>query len=172
MSFEYKLAQELSDTEWEQLYHGSYNLKVIREMGGDGGDKPPLQDFYNEQMDRIEAGDLVAWAIRKDDEHLGHIMLVKSSGEWEIGVAIIDDERWGSGVGIRAGLYALGFAFEELGAQQVIAFSYGRDPNTKEQFMRIGFRPLSSFLYMPVEVYDTKWRGKIKGLPSATESDD
>lgn len=161
MSLIYKPLEELSDEEWGKAHEAFYSPELTAEMGGIPQEPVPLQEFYNTTMDSIENGSLVAWAIIKDDEYLGHMLLVNGSGEWEIGVALVDENRWGSGVGIRAGLYALRFAFEELGAQQVIAFALGRNPNNKAQFERIGFRPFLNFLMMPIEVYDSKWRDRL-----------
>lgn len=172
MALQYIRLEHLTDAQWADAHAGFYNLKVVREMGGEIYTPLSLHEFYDETMTEIEEGRLVGWAIIKGDEYLGHMMLVNKSGEWEIGVAIIDEARWGSGVGIRAGLYALRFAFEELGTKQVIAFFQGRNPDTKEQFLRIGFRPFLNFLIMPVEVYDTKWRGRIKDSPTTTEDEE
>lgn len=163
VSLIYKPLKELSDEEWAEAHKAFYSLKLTRKMGGSTDYvTPPLQEFYNAMMDEIEAERLIGWAIIRDGEYIGHTVLVNTPGEWEIGVALANEEDWGSGVGIRAGLYALRFAFEELGAQQVIAFAYNPDGEARGYIERVGFRPMMNFLMMPVEVWNAKWKGKVK----------
>lgn len=164
MSLVYKPLAEMSDEEWAKAHEAFYSLKLTRKMGGNTDYVvPPLQEFYNTMMDEIEAERLIGWAIIREGEYIGHTVLVKPHGAWEVGTALASEDDWGSGVGVRATLHALRHAFEELGEKQVIAFAYGKDGEARRYLERGGFRPMMNFLVMPVEVWDARWRGKVKG---------
>lgn len=163
MSLVYKPLQEMSDEEWGEAHKAFYSLKLTRKMGGPTDYvTPSLQEFYNTMMDEFDKERLVGWAIIRDGEYVGHTVLVCPHGEWEVGTALVDEGDWGSGLGVRATLYALRFAFEELGAQQVIAFAYNPDGESRGYLERGGFRPMMNFLMMPVEVWDARWKDKVK----------
>lgn len=155
--------EEMNDTQWAAMYAASYSPELIEVMGGTVPDTViPLQDFYNKAMDEVEQKQLVGWAIVDDEAYLGHMFLVRPHSEWEVGVALVDKETRGHGVGVRAGLYALRFAFEELGAEQVMAFTIAPDGKVKEYVTRMGFRPFLNFMYMPKEVWNDRWAGRVK----------
>lgn len=159
----YERVENLTDEQWAAAHAAFYSLKLHRVMGGPTEyETPTLQAFYNKMMDELEAKRIYAWAILRDEEYIGHTILVSHQNEWEAGVALANEEDWGSGIGIRAILYALRFAFEELGLKQVIAFTNGADGKARDITIRGGFRPFFHFLMMPVEVWDAKWRGRVK----------
>lgn len=160
----YVKLEDMSDSMWEASHKAYYSLELAREMGGVINERPPLQDFYNTMMDEIEAGRLIGWALISDenDEYLGHTVLVKPHGEWEVGTALVSKSDWGSGMGVRATLHALRYAFEEMGAKQVIAFALNPSGVSKDYLIRGGFRPFLNFLLMPVEVWESRWKGRVK----------
>ena len=142
-----------------------FSLKLARHMGSDPAlmpPKPPLQAFYNDVMDRIEAGTLKVWAILRGDEYVGHTILDKTNGEWELGTVLADDSLWGSGIGVRSSLHALKWAFEIDGANWVMAFVNSRDPRVKDIVERGGFKPFMHFWLMTRETWDAKWRRRMK----------
>lgn len=154
--------EEMNDSQWAAMYTAAYSPELIETMGGDIPDVVlPLQDFYNKAMDEIDAGTLKGWAIVDDEAYLGQVLLVRPHGEWEVGVALADTETRGRGLGVRAGLYALRTAFEELGAEQVMAFTLAEDGKVKEYTERMGFRPFLHFMYMPKEVWFDRWHGRV-----------
>lgn len=153
--------EEMTDSQWAASYTAFYSPELTEEMGGVVPDTIiPLQDFYNKTMEQVERGLLKGWAIVDDEAYLGHVLLVRPHGEWEVGVALVGTETRGRGLGIRATLYALRVAFEELGAEQVVAFAHGSSGEAKGYLLRGGFRPFLNFLYMPKEVWLTRWAGR------------
>lgn len=153
--------QEMDDSMWQEAHKAFFSLELNREMGGGGTEVLPLQDFYNSTMDEIEAGNLVGWAIADGEEYLGHMLLVRPQGEWEVGVALASKERRGSGIGVRACLYALRYAFEELGAQQVIAFAHNPNGVAGDMLLRGGFVSMFHFLYMNRDMWRARWGGRV-----------
>lgn len=150
--------EDMDDAMWAEAHKAYYSLELTREMGGPTDyEVPTLQSFYNMMMDAIDEGQMYGWTILKDDEYAGHAALVKRETEWEVGVAVVSQEDRGRGLGIRAGLHALRFAFEELGAKQIIAFAYNPNGIAKGMIERIGFRPFLNFLMLPIEVWEEKW---------------
>lgn len=160
---DYLPLEEMNDAQWAAAYTAFHSPELTEVMGGQVPDTIlPLQDFYNTAMDQIEHGQLKGWAIVDDEAYLGHVLLVRPHNEWEVGVALVNGETRGRGVGIRATLYALRIAFEELGAEQVIAFAHGPDGKAKSYLTRGGFRPFLNFLYMPKEVWEQRWKGRVE----------
>lgn len=150
--------QDLTDEQWAQAHKAFYSLELIREMGGAVPDRTlSLQEFYNWAHDEMEADKLHGWAIVDDEEYLGHVLLVRPQGEWEVGVAIVDKSLRGSGVGVRAGLYALRYAFEELEAEQVVAFANNPDSGVREMLLRMDFKPMFHFLYINHDAWEVRW---------------
>ena len=134
-------------------------------MGGDPAalpPKPPLLQFYSTIMDAVEAGQFMAWGIiSPDDKYVGHTILDKSTGEWEMGTVLVDESLWGSGIGVRAALTALKWAFEEDDAEWVISFVNSKDPRVERIVQKGGFRKLLHFWVMDKPTWDAKWRSRM-----------
>lgn len=155
---EYIRFEDLTDDQWAQAHKAFYSLELTREQGGTLPDViPSLQEFYNTTQDVIEAGNLVGWAIVDDEKYLGHALLVRPQGEWEVGVAVADKQDRGTGMGLRAALYALRYAFEELEAEHVVAFANNPNGVMRDILLRGGFKPLFHFLYITKEGWEERW---------------
>ena len=157
--------ENLSDTQWQEALEGFYSLKLHRQMGSDPNyvpTKPDVLTFYNTVMDGVENGVYRAWAILRDGHYVGHTILDKSSGEWEMGTALADESLWSSGYGVKAALHAMRWAFEEDGAGWVIAFTQGKDPRVKDMVERGGFKRFAHFWIMSSETWDAKWRPRME----------
>lgn len=155
---EYVRFDDLTDAQWEQAHKAFYSLELTREQGGTLPDVvPSLQEFYNTTWDAIDSGDLVGWAIVDDERYLGHALLVHPHGEWEVGVAVADKQNRGTGMGLRAALYALRYAFEELEAEHVVAFTNNPNSDIRDILLRGGFKPLFHFLYITKDTWEERW---------------
>jgi RimJ/RimL family protein N-acetyltransferase len=156
---------ELSDKHWYQAYLTMFNPKLARHMGVDPlliANPPSLVQFYQNLMNAHKEGRFMAWGIIREDEYLGHTLLDKTCGEWEIGTVLKDEKLWGSGLGVRATLRALKWAFEEQDIEWVVAFTQGRDPKVPDLLRRGGFRPLFNYHVMHRDVWKQKWGRRSK----------
>lgn len=157
--------ENLTDDQWRDAHDAFYSLKLARHMGTDAAQMPPKPDlltFYSKVMDGVERGVFRAWAILRDGKYVGHTILDKGSGEWEMGTALVDEGLWSSGIGVKAALHAMRWAFEEDNADWVIAFTNGKDPRVKEIVEKGGFRRFAHFWIMPKETWDAKWRPRME----------
>ena len=153
--------QDLTDEQWYHAYLTMFDRKLAYHMGVDPAliaNPPKLIEFYQNIMGVIEAGKFVGWGIiDKNGEYLGHTILDKTCGEWEVGTVLADEELWSSGVGVRATLHALRHAFTELDTEWVVAFTQGKDPKVKDILLRGGFRPFMHFLVMHRDGWKERW---------------
>ena len=154
--------ERLSDQQWQAAWDMMYDLKLTRHIGTENPQpKPPLQVFYNEMMDAVERGTLKAWGVvGEDGTYHGHTVLEKSTGEWEMGTVLGNEELWGSGIGFRAAMYALRWAFDH-GAQWALAFVRSRDPRVAEMVEKVGFKKFMHFYVLSRETWDERWASKV-----------
>lgn len=165
----YKLVpiERLTDEQWKQAWDVMYSLKLARHMGSDPAHivKPPLLTFYCNIMDAVEAGRFKAWALL--DEHgtyLGHTVLDKSTGEWELGVVIANEELWSSGLGVKMALYGLRHVFDVEGSDWAIVFTNGRDPRVHDMVERGGFQRFMHFRIMSRETWERLWKDRASRI--------
>lgn len=167
MGYQLVPIEQLTDEQWATAHDAFYSLRMARHMGTDPAQMPPKPDlltFYNMVMDNLEAGRFRAWVLFKDGEYVGHTILDKGNGEWEMGTALFDEDLWHTGIGVKATLHALRWAFEEDGSDWVIAFVNSRDPRVKEVVRKGGFKPFAHFWVMSKETWDAKWRPRMERL--------
>lgn len=155
----------MNDAQWAKAHETFYSLRLLRHMGTDPNaipEKPTLLNFYSNIMSAIEAGKFKAWAVLDaNGDYLGHSILDKTSGEWEMGAVIADENRWSSGIGVKAALTALKWAFEEDGAEWVVSFVTSTDPRVKGMVERGGFKPLFHFHVMHRDTWYEKWHPRM-----------
>ena len=156
---------ELSDEHWYEAYLTVYDRKLAQYMGTDPRfvvNPPSLVDFYNNITAHMQNGTFMGWAIVDDDEnYLGHAILDKSTGEWELGVVVPDESRRGTGIGIRAAIYAMNWAFENPECEWVIA--YANHPSTdfmRKFLIRAGFRKMMNFYVIDRPTFEERWKYK------------
>lgn len=155
--------EKLTDDQWEQAWNVMYSLKLARHMGNDTWiQKPDLLSFYNNIMDAVEAGRFKAWGVIDEyGDYHGHTVLDKSTGEWEMGTVLANEELWSSGIGVRAAAYAMRWAFEEDGANWVIVFTNGRDPRVHSMVERAGFEKFMHFRVMSKRTWNERWKDRV-----------
>lgn len=104
----------------------------------------------------------MGWAIiDKDDEYIGHAILDKSSGEWELGVVVPDETRRGYGIGLRAAIYALNWAFKNEDTQWVVAWANHPGTDFMRKFLtRAGFKKLMNFFVIDRPTFEKRWKYK------------
>lgn len=160
--------EELSDAHWADAHKAMYDPKLAEHMGSDPNlirTPPSLEQFYMNVMDAVEAGKFKAWALLDDDDtYVGHTVLDKSSGEWESGTMLWNPQHWGSGLGVRATLYALRWAFETDGADWVIAFTNGVDPRVIRMHEKAGYQRFMHFWIFSRHTWETRWADKAGRL--------
>jgi RimJ/RimL family protein N-acetyltransferase len=149
------------------LWYHAWNAMFDQDLGDHMGvnpeiiaSKPPLEVFYQRVMDSHAEGRFMAWAIVVGDEFKGYTLFDKTFGEWEIGTVLIDPKDWGSGLGARATLKALRWAFEEQDIEWVVAFTQGKDPKVAELLHRGGFRPFLHFHVLDKPTWHARWRAR------------
>lgn len=150
---------------WFEAWEVMYSPYLGDHMGVDPNltaSRPSLSDFYRNIMAAHEAGRFEAWAIVTEDGFKGYTLLDKSVGEWEVGSVLADPSDWNSGIGVRATLHALKWAFEEDESEWVVAFTQGKDPNVPRILRRGGFRPLFNYHVMDRDTWNARWAGRVK----------
>lgn len=155
--------KEMTPPQWFRAWQSMYDPAMGEHMGVDPAliaARPTLEQFYENIMRAHESGRFQAWAIEKGGEFKGYTLLDKTVGEWEVSGVLVDPRDWGSGIGARATLHALKWAFEEDSAPWVVAFTQGKDPRVPEMLHRGGFRPLMNFHVMDAETWDARWRAR------------
>lgn len=156
--------QDFDDRLWYEAYLTVYNKDLAFHMGVDPSliaNPPSLVQFYENINSKVEDGKAMAWAITRKDEYQGHVILDKSTGEWEIGTVLKDEKAWGSGMGVKATLHGLKWIFEEADAEWAIAWTRGRDPKVPDMLKRGGFRPFMDFLVMDKPTWNERWHGRV-----------
>jgi RimJ/RimL family protein N-acetyltransferase len=154
---------EMTPDLWYDAWTTMYDPGLADHMGVDPNlvrVPPTLKEFYQNIMDAHRAGRFMGWAITAGGVFKGHAILDKQLGEWEIGTVLVDPADWNSGLGARATLRACQWAFEEDGAEWVIAFTQGRDPKVPELLHRAGFRPFMHFHVASKDTWDARWRAR------------
>lgn len=154
---------EMTPAQWHSAWGVMFDQFLGDHMGVDPAllaQKPTLEQFYDNIMAAHADHRFEAWAIVEGDTYKGHTTLDRQVGEWEIGTVLADPADWNSGTGVRATLHALKWAFEEDGAEWVVAFTQGKDPNVTRILHRGGFRPLMHFHVMDRETWDARWRAR------------
>jgi len=157
---------DFTDVEWYHAYHIVYDRETNEVMGTNPSlyvSPPPIVTFYETATQRVAQGVLQAWLFYSvKDIPIGYVLLDKTKGEWELGIAIKDTDERSKGYGARAALRALKWAFEEEHARWVVAFTQGKDLKVPQMVKRMGFEKLYHFWVMTPEVWDATWAGRIK----------
>lgn len=158
--------KEFTDELWYHAYKIFYDRDTNIIMGTDPAlyvTPPTIVEFYEVASQKANNGILHAWLfLTPDDTPIGYVVLDKSKGEWELGIAIQDPEQRGKGYGVKAALRVLKFAFEELGVRWVTAFTQGTDLKVPKQIQRMGFEKLYHFWVMCPNIWERTWKGRIK----------
>jgi hypothetical protein len=165
MKLEFLPITEFSDRDWYDAYLAAYDKNVAFEMGLDPKlivNPPPLTEFYDSLTEAVNNNTGYGWAIKKNGEYLGHIMVDKKHGVWEFGGSIKDPENRHKGTGVRASMHALKWIFEVQNEEWAIAFARSRDPRVKKMLLNGGFRPFMNFLVMDRRTWDERWAGRVK----------
>jgi len=156
---------EMTPPQWYDAWNTMFDPSLGDYMGVDPeliAAKPTLEGFYKNLLDAHAAGRFQGWGIIKDGVYKGHVTLDKQVGEWECGVVLADPADWNRGMAIRASLHACKWAFEEDGAEWVVAFTQGKDPTIVDILHRGGFRPFINFHVMDKPTWDARWRARSK----------
>lgn len=154
---------DLTPPLWFHAWQTMFDPALGDHMGVDAAliaAKPSLEQFYENIMRAHEAGRFEAWAITKGGSFKGYVLLDRQVGEWEISTVLTDPADWGSGLGARATIHACKYAFEQLGAEWVVAFTQGKDPKVPELLHRGGFKPLMNFHVLARETWEARWRAR------------
>jgi len=158
--------EEFSDELWYAAYDIFYDRAANLIMGThpDNYQTPPgLVVFYETASQKVRAGVLKGWLFTNSEEvPVGYIVLDKSKGEWELGISIKDPDERGKGNGPRATLQVLKYAFEEMKVPWVTAFTQGSDLSVPKQVERVGFQRLYHFWVMSPDIWERKWKGRVK----------
>jgi len=158
--------EEFNDEQWYHAYDIFYDHDTNVTMGTDPAiytHKPALVQFYETVLQKVEQGVLKAWLFcNSKEEPIGYILLDKSKGEWELGIAIKDPEQRNAGYGVRATLQVLKWAFEEKNLKWVTAFTQGTDLKVPQMVKRLGFEKFYHFWVMTPQVWKDRWEGRIK----------
>lgn len=156
--------QDFDDRMWYEAYLTVYNKDLAFHMGVDPSliaNPPSLVEFYENITSKVENGTAMAWGVTRKGEYQGHVILDKSTGEWEIGTVLKNRDAWGSGMGVKATLHGLKWIFEDQGSEWAIAWTRGRDPKVPEMLKRGGFRPFMDFLVMDKPTWNERWHGRV-----------
>ena len=160
----YVAIEEFDDQQWHDCWRVMYDPDLAAHMGVATelvATPPTLVQFYDNITKAVQEGRFQLFAAVSDEgKYLGHAVLDKRLGEWELGVVLRDRSDWGSGIGARLAMYALRWAFEEDGAEWVVAFTQGMDLNVPRLLKRGGFRPFANMLLMDRRTFIERWGGK------------
>jgi RimJ/RimL family protein N-acetyltransferase len=155
---------EFTDKMWYESYLIVYNKEIAFHMGVNPqliANPPTLTEFYDNISAAVEAGTGYGFGIIKDGDLIGHVILDKRSGEWEVGTVLKDKKYWNSGIGARATLHALKWIFDEQEAKWAITHTFGRDPKVRDMLIRGGFKPFMSFLILDQETWKERWSRRV-----------
>ena len=155
---------DFSDSDWYHAYKFVYDKETNEVMGTDPANytnPPTIVGFYEMTTQKVEQGILQAWLFFSKDKPVGYVLLDKTKGEWELGIAITDPDAR-TGIGVRAALHALKWAFEEKKLKWVTAFTQGRDLKVPQMMRRMGFEKLYHFWVMTPEAWESNWAGRLK----------
>lgn len=156
---------DMTDAQWHDAWDTMFNPKLAAHMGVNPdiiANRPTLVQFFQNIMAAYDANKFRAWGIVRDGEYLGHVVLDKSAiGEWEVGTSVRNPENWNSGIGVRATLHALQWAFEEDGAEWVVAYTQGEDLNVPRILKRGGFRRLANLWVMDQRTWQDRWAKRL-----------
>ena len=158
--------QDFNDTDWYNAYQIVYHVETNEIMGTDPEiytHPPTIVGFYEVATQKVEQEKIQGWLFYdSEDVPTGYVVLDKTKGEWELGIAIWDPEKRGTGIGVRATLHALKWAFEEKKLKWVTAFTQGTDLKVPQMIKRMGFEKLYHFWVMTPQIWDERWAGRIK----------
>lgn len=154
---------EITDELWYEIYLTVYSKEMAYHMGIDPRlivNPPPLVQFYESVMAQVEKGLGYGWAMVKDGKYIGHVIMDKRSGEWEIATAIPDASNR-RGYGVKATYHAMKWVFDEQGDGWIIAYTQGKDPKVKEMLSKVGFKPFMNFMVFDRRTWEERgpqWR--------------
>ena len=159
-----KHLNEFTDEDWFHAHQIMYDPAVNEIMGAQEVISNPLTlvSFYEYSIRANKRGLLEGWLIFSDDAPVGYVILDKRNGEWELGIAIQTEANRNAGIGVRAGLQAMKWAFETDGSEWVTAFSQGTDTRVPRMMERMGFRRLYHIWVMDMATWYDKWSGSVK----------
>lgn len=153
---------ELTDAHWFEAWRTVYDPALAMEVGTNPQlimTPPTLVEFYRNLTGAMEAGNFMGWGIIDGDRYLGHAVMDRTGGEWELGVVIPEQDDRHRGTGVRAALHALRWAFEDQGAEWVVAFvNHPHTDYVRDILTRGGFRKLMHFFVMDSATWDERWR--------------
>ena len=157
---------EWSDTLWFEVKELIYDPALAEHLGVDPSlvpAKPDLPTFYQNYSAAHANNRAHLWAmVGAEDKFLGYAGLNKLVlGEWEISTIVADPRRRSSGLGFRAGLKTLKWAFEEDEAEWVFA-TVPPDHDVRSMAIRCGFRPFGSVVLMDRPAWNKRWAGRIR----------
>lgn len=155
---------EFDVNQWVETYEAVFNPEMAQRMGWDyvalGESPPSFTEFYDDMRARISSGDMYSWGIyNSDDKMVGYNTLARTRDvpEWEIGTAVSDVGARNSGVGVRAHLEVLDFAFRSLQAEWVWAISEVQSPEVERILERGGYKRFAHFYLMHKDWYEARW---------------
>lgn len=161
-------ASEFSVEDWFSAYKVVYNAELAPLMGWDfpalGETPPSFTEFFDDWQSKSKAGNLFAWGVfDADGKFVGYTILHRTPAvpEWELGTAIADASKRRAGIGVRATLHALKYAFEELNAEWVWAISEVKNKEVESILERGGFRRFAHFYLMRHDDFEERWAGRI-----------
>lgn len=159
-----KHLSKFTDQDWYDAHRIMYDPDVNQVMGAQEVINNPLTlvSFYEHSIRMYDRGLLQGWLIFSNDEPKGYVVLDKRNGEWELGVAIQKEQDRNAGLGVRAGLGAMKWAFEADGSEWVTAFTQGTDTNVPRMMERMGFRRLYHIWVFDKATWDARWSGRVR----------
>lgn len=157
--------RDLTDEQWHDVYQLMFDPRMAAQTGVNPAfieNKPSLVDFYRNLTMAFKSEKFNGWAIMRDGIFKGYTVLDKTQfGEWEVGTILLDPDDWGGGMGVRAALQALKWAFEKDNAEWVVAKVQNQDPKVERILQRGGFRAFSNILLMDKPTWNERWKGRI-----------
>lgn len=171
---------DMTPEHWFHAWNAMYDPYLADYMGVQEElvqNKPELPDFYRNITNAHAQGKFQGWAILKDDEFRGYTLLDKTVGEWESGTVLANQEDWSTGLGVFPTFHAWRWAFEEDGAEWVVAFTNGTDPKVMRMHEKIGYKRLLHFWVMSRDNWFDHVAAKYdrlrqRYLPDAGQGDD
>jgi RimJ/RimL family protein N-acetyltransferase len=157
--------RDLTDEQWSDVHRLMFDPRMAEHTGVSAeliAAKPDLVSFYRNIMMAHKADRFQGWAIVRGDDFLGHAILDKSAlGEWELSCVLLDPDDWGTGIGVKAALHALNWAFEKDKTQWVYASVRNKDPKVRRILRKGGFREFSNILLMDAPTWESRWQGRV-----------
>lgn len=155
------------DADWGEFFRVTNTPNVMRWLGGTFDDAG-----CNKQRERVEAcrgrNGFCFWALerRDDDALLGFCGLKRAdapgssvTGAMEIGWRLREG-AWGKGYAKEAARAALAAAFEDFGAEEVVALTVADNSASWGLMLKLGMRRREELDY-PDERYDHPWRDTV-----------